>query len=420
MGNATAKNKVVLEGTLARLLDKIAAKFITTQNFTDLQKLNQPEYCDKLIVLTSKIFDESLDHQQVDYLAQRTRRGIIIDKMARDKIYYGHDLTKLGVKKGTKKTRLCIGIAKFYIKIAHVFAAILKTLNPEYVMRNAAGDRQKISIGTKDAMFSSSRVKRTRSNNFCQRRINALTPQIDGYHDMVPHHKINICSVNRRALQRGVYGPMEKVIGFMDLIGMETLDKLYKIGDSGYDYRLGIFTKMSDNAKKDYKTAVDTFYKIFTGKKNVPPNITSFASIPLSDYHNKPACDRRRNGAAVTNFRYDPKVSPYKEYANHLATMMGNFTGEQLKLAEILKQIFAKQINKDTKRIEYTLNPKLTNKMLDEIILKTRNIILQLYSQCEADFHAGIKLFETIIEKKEQAYNDGMHRQLQEEMGSLV
>ena len=435
MGNTPTTKKIVLESDLAKQLDKIAAEFITKSklpNFID------PKVCKKYIILTSKVFDDKLDHQQIKYMAQRTRRGIIVDEYANDKVYYGTDLTKLDIKNKVKKKRLCIGIAKFYIKIGHIFGAILKTLNPEYVIQGQTGPRNisivdvgKIPINPNLVSreptaaptlvpVSTQPTKRARGNNFCNKRINALTPVIDSYHEMTPMYKINICSINGRPLPRGQYGPEEKVIGFMDLIGMKSLDNLYKIEDSGYDYRIGKFTKMSESAKKDYKNAVNTFYKIFTGKKSVPPNITSFADIPLTDYKNKPACDRRINGTAVTNFRYDPKVSPYKEYASHLSEMMSNFTEGQKKLADIIKEIFAKQINKDTKHIEYTINPKLTNQKLDAITLKTRKIIVELYSQCESDFRTGIKLFETIIEKKEQDYNTGIRNQLKQEIGTIL
>ena len=37
---------------------------------------------------------------------------------------------------------MCIGIAQFYVKVGHIFAAILKTLNPEYVFTGADGIKQ--------------------------------------------------------------------------------------------------------------------------------------------------------------------------------------------------------------------------------------------------------------------------------------
>ena len=39
---------------------------------------------------------------------------------------------------GTRKRRICIGIAKFYIKIAHVFAAIKTTINEEFIKESSS------------------------------------------------------------------------------------------------------------------------------------------------------------------------------------------------------------------------------------------------------------------------------------------
>ena len=40
-----------------------------------------------------------------------------------------NNLNELDVEDPKKKERLCIGIAKFYVKIAHLYGAILKSLN---------------------------------------------------------------------------------------------------------------------------------------------------------------------------------------------------------------------------------------------------------------------------------------------------
>ena len=40
---------------------------------------------------------------------------------------------------------MCQGIAKFYIRIAHIYAAILKTINPYYVFSDQQG-KQKIPL----------------------------------------------------------------------------------------------------------------------------------------------------------------------------------------------------------------------------------------------------------------------------------
>ena len=53
-------------------------------------------------------------------------------------------------KKVLKKKRVCIGIAKFYVKIAHVFAAIVMTINPVYTYKDATGQTVKTGLLEKD------------------------------------------------------------------------------------------------------------------------------------------------------------------------------------------------------------------------------------------------------------------------------
>ena len=79
MGNkiSRAKNDNEIDNIenlkLPNLLDHIASNYITTQKFTDLEKLYEKEYCDKLIILTSKIIDKYFNNLEIDYLDQRTK-----------------------------------------------------------------------------------------------------------------------------------------------------------------------------------------------------------------------------------------------------------------------------------------------------------------------------------------------------------
>ena len=41
--------------SLTTIVDFIATDYILTQNFTDMYNLTDPAYCDKLLILTSKI-----------------------------------------------------------------------------------------------------------------------------------------------------------------------------------------------------------------------------------------------------------------------------------------------------------------------------------------------------------------------------
>ena len=84
------------------------------------------------------------------------------------------------------------------------------------------------------------------------------------------------------------------------------------------------------------------------------------------------------------------------------------------------KKVFTKEVNQVTKREQWTLQPSLTYKKLDAIIKETRKLIIELYTQCEKDFRQGIKLFETVVEKKEQIRNENRREHLEEEFNKLL
>merc|ERR1711966_4840 len=64
----------------------------------------------------------------------------------------------------------------------------------------------------------------------------------------------------------------------------------------------------------------------------------------------------------------------------------------------ILKEIFIIQkADNDEKTEIVTLNPKLNDEKLNQIIAKTRKIIVKLYISCEKDFKDGLDIFEGIL-----------------------
>jgi len=481
MGNAPAKKSLKLDGKLPDLVHKIATNYITTQNFQDLAKLENQDYCNKLVVLTSKIFDEYLDSQEVEYLAQHMHLGEVVDKMEKGKVHYlaRKDMNKLDVKNRVKKKRLCIAISKFYIKIAHIFAAIVKTINPEYSYKDQFGQYHQVSILDKNKMptnfHQNANVKipmtKKPGKSFCQHRINALTPVVDAHDGKQALYKVNICDVNNPGSGHKAIGPLKRVVSLGDEPGFPELKSLYM---DKFDYRTGRFTGMSEASKKEFEKDMGLFYQAFTNKTSAPPNLSSFDNIPLMDFHNQPPC-HRPDGFLVKQFAYDPNSSVYKEYAEHLEKMKKNATTGQEKLVGILKQLFIKKLEKspvrkprstttreagttteayphhqhnwqhslrqpnryavatgqqawrggantprDIDHVVYTLNPTLTHTKLDEIVSQTRKLILDLYAKCEKDFKTGIKLFEAIIEKKEQEKMEKQHASLKEQMDKLV
>ena len=67
-------------------------------------------------------------------------------------------------------------------------------------------------------------------------------------------------------------------------------------------------------------------------------------------------------------------------------------------LVAILANVFI--IDKSVSPFTITLNPKLNEELLDNLIAKTREIIINMYITCETDFSSVLKLFnEELIDK---------------------
>ena len=370
MGAAATKksNGEEKEKNFGKKLDKIATQYILTQNFEDLNKLEDPGYCKKLVILTTKIVDRFLDEREVKYMSQRMERGVKIDKISKEKlIFFNKDNAKnLDVKGALKKKRMCEGISLFYVKVGHLFAAILKTLNPEYIYKDQMGIERRISILDQKkipaALFKDPSIKvkiqRVEGENLCSRRIKALKPHVTVPGNPKHGYNLGICDINKpKALGTGQLGPVERVRKFYDQIGIPELDTLYL---DEYSLTKKQWIK-SENAKKEYKNDLATFYKTFTGETSVPGSIVKFSQIPLADFHNKPLC-HYPEGVLSKTVTYDTSTKIYKAYAEHLKKMMADAITNQNKLIAVLDAVFYKELNKSTEKLEFSIRPNLTKK----------------------------------------------------------
>ena len=69
-------------------------------------------------------------------------------------------------------------------------------------------------------------------------------------------------------------------------------------------------------------------------------------------------------------------------------------------LLTIIKDVFSFWIDPKKQEKKLTLNPKLTNEKLKELVEKTREAVIKLYIGCENDFQKGLSIFEAIITQK--------------------
>lgn len=298
---------------------------------------------------------------------------------------------------------MCIGIAKFYIKIAHLFAAIVKTINPEYKFINTDGVTEIVSLLQKDKIPAGAKVTFLKSG-LCARRIKALQPIQDterGY-----ALKGRNCDMNKSVSSASFESSPEEPLSWNvenigtkklgDEEGIPELEFLYK---DVYDFYTGKYTGMSAKSQKQYTEDLKTFYEVFTGGKQVPPTIKKFSDIPLKDFHSQALC-QDKDSPWKKVYMGDKKKGLMKDYAAHLSVMMSNAQKTEHELVGILNGIFVYWTVKGNNKKTLTIDPKLNENTLSNLVNDARKIIIKLYIQCEKDFQKGLSIFEAIVKKK--------------------
>ena len=378
--------------SISQVLDYISTYYIVTMDFKSLKKLYEKEYCDKLVILTADIVQRYFTDMEITYLAQRIKNGVEVNETEKDKIiFFDKDqLTKLDVQNSIKKKRICLEIAKFYIKIAHVFAAIVTTINPVYVYKDQEGNTVRANLSEK-GQIPVNAPRQIYKLNICDNRINALTnkqtlePDENGDIFVGP----KVCNMNIRD-----DGETKKL---SDEPGIPELMELYY--DDKYDLKSGTFTGMTDKTQKTFQDDLKIFYNVFTGNSDLPPEITKFSDIKLRDFHKLPKC---QGDNPVFERKYKGKLSDrlFSKYADNLKKMVQTTNRNQEALLTIINQIFVYTVDPQTGKKQIRVSPTLTVERLQEIVVETRALIIKLYLTCEVDYVNGLKLYEAIVEQK--------------------
>jgi hypothetical protein len=196
--------------------------------------------------------------------------------------------------------------------------------------------------------------------------------------DMVIKIQPDICSVNINENGR--------IKTLQDEPGIPELMELYY--DDEYDYKTGKMTGMSEPTKIQFQSDLKRFYNEFTGNDEMPDNITKFSDIKLKDYSKKSICLAKNKGVEVS---YSDKL--FVDYAANLKQMINAVNKKQQQLLAQINKIFVY-----TQSGLIKINPDLTEQSLQEVVDETRNIIIDLYLKCEADFVEGVKLYEAMVE----------------------
>ena len=412
MGTSQSKNdkEKPSQKNLPDVINYLASNYILEQNFQDMVNLRDAKYCNDLVILTSDVIGEYLNNQQVKYLAQRTREGAVVNEIAEDQLLWvkEKDFKNLDVRTKVPKKRLCIGIAKFYVKIAHLFGAIVTTVNPTYTYKeNITGKKITVSLQNKKLIPSYATPKLNRIN-ICTERINALINGKDFKSGENVVIEPNFCNMNVRKDGKDIKS-------LSDEPGIPELELLYK---DEYDYDEGVFKTMSSKMKEQYEKDVELFYKSFTGNAQKPDSVKKFSDIKLRDFASSEGC----KPDSVYRQKYEGTIGQelFKKYAEHIQKMIENAQNNQNALLSILDKMFAWNRNHQDLTKQIIITPELNEAKLDELIAEARTLIIKCYTTCESDFITGLEIFEAIVEKQIMDVTKSQIEKLEETISSTL
>jgi hypothetical protein len=374
-------------------LDYIASHYILTMDFQNLKKLYDKEYCNKLVIITSDIFDKYFSETELQTIpAERLQ-----DKSIPVIFFNKSDIKAIEQSQPQNKMSICTNLAAFYIKIAHLFAAIVMTIQPDYVYTSQSGKLVKRSLYEKSNVPEGTRLSVLKTN-LCGKRINALNkvPLNKVPLNEVPLNEVesNEVPLNDSSEQESPFcyfnlNEKGNTLRLSDEPGIPELMHLYM--DDNFDYKTGKFLSMSEASKEQFLKDLHAFYKEFTGEESVPSSITKFSDIKLKKY-----------GSICEEIPYGPfldRSSDLIAYANNLKQMINSSKEKQEKLLQIINKIFVTITKEDNKQF-IRIRPRLSQSELQKLMQETRALIVELYLKCEMDFTKGIQLYEAIIESR--------------------
>lgn len=412
MGNSlsytnTNNNMTGGEKKLEDALDYIASYYILTMDFQSLRRLYEKDYCDELVILTSELVNRYFSDLEISRLADRVVQGSLDESPleTKEKVLFikKSDISHLNELDPERKKELCNHIAKFYIKIAHLFSAILTTINPEYVYSDSSGKKIKKKLSEKSTIPTDVIVEKV-SANLCDSRVDALKG--DGEinlespinEDAEMSVKPKICSVDIYTKRiEGIEG-IDSENSLNDAPGIPELMDLYY--DADYDYETGNFKGMTEKTQQQFNEDLRRFYSVFTESDDMPQDVKKFSDIKLIDYTKTKLCEGK-SAIFEREIRGNYKNKLFADYANNLRQMVASVNEKQQQLLETINRLFVyvkdpREPEKDIVRV----NPELTDSMLQDLIAESRSAIVELYLKCETDFVEGVKLYEAIVESQ--------------------
>ena len=414
-----------------KLIDKIASEYILSMNFQDMKNMNTEAGCSKMVLVMENILKQHTTEVPLSDLetASQGLFNLAAPPSGEESIFVfpeGDEQEKkiMDVSDAKRKQLICRNIAKFYVQIAHIFAAIIMTVNPKYQYSDE-GKNKTVSVMDKktipDAALSSASI--ILEKNYCSERESLLSEKSNLDDNNNISISVPYCNLNNLLTPIG------------EAKGIKDLEDLFK---DEYDANTGIFT-MSAQSKKAYETMIQEFYNAMHNSGSAP---ASFGEFKLPKYDEERGCsdtalqkilviDEDENDAvepnavdpnAVDPNAVDPNVvdpnanekttivkeneelqPPYKEtykgtnsglykdFKNNIMEMKETTAKNTADVFSMLDKLF------NLKNDPITLNPEITPKTIGPLLLETREKISKLYVDCEKYFQKGLEIFRNIV-----------------------
>ena len=419
---------------LRNRIDAAATKVVLDSSFTDLMKLSNEKYCNRLVKKVAVVFQQNKDTVDLDLLRQKLYNQNQNQKEGDGDSENTFEKQKKKIKTPVMQNveKKCIQISKFYVLFAHLFSCIVSTINPAF----------KIESKSKSDSSEEEGVKESVAVDFCVLCIKTLV----GDGELVENSdgdiriKPNVCQTNVSKSGRPLH--------LIDLPGMKALQELYKDANDG-----------GDGEKEDARY----LFKAFTGK-DTPEHIRRLDQVPLKVYNKDEECkdqkkyyggdsgggdsgggdkseeaeinekrrdkerrsyekereqererafylynerDRKKNeeenartGVYLKGVVGSLKERLFSEYVQHIKEMIERAEYNRSKLLEVLSEMFVYLYHENGNIDNVIINPSLTYKKLQSLVVQTRRIVIKLYTDCEEDYKSGLDIFFAIVQEK--------------------
>ena len=473
MGAAQSNINRKNESDLFNFVDSIAANYIVNLSINDMGKLLNESECKNIEVLTKKVFEKKVNFKDLTYLKQRIKDGNISEIIASDNLAYIHHSNdeKLSAKEKRTRNNYCKAIAQFYIKVAHLYSSIARTIDANY---EDEGTKRKVNLfdlyGIKTYSSPESKpetYKVSSYEGFCDRRINMLMKLLPQVTSPMLGGDVNINVQNEPMKEEPMEEPKPEVAPVLPPVMEEpkpevapvippvipttetTLDSLQNITIPDISTSNEEVCSMKGNLGDDegFKTLDDLFKDVFTYSKRgkvdnedskfkteyKPQYVMSKESKEeykqiLDKFYktftgNEPSEELKSfSDVPLSDFSKQPicdgvKVEPdnineklFIDFANQIKEMLQNTNDKYQSLLKILKEMFTIEDDK------VYIHPDLNSDKLNDLGKKTRSVIVNLYIDCEKDYRKGVEEYNKI---KENLQNKN-GKKLEDQIGNTI